>query len=53
VSGSHALVQVRCLNEEGDGAAKNVFRPWAERTQPLSQPLRSDPDDPELLVHVP
>jgi hypothetical protein len=30
-----------------------VFRPWPQRTIPLEQPLLSDEDDPELLLHVP
>jgi hypothetical protein len=24
-----------------------------QRLQPTEQPLRSDPDDPELLLHIP
>jgi hypothetical protein len=45
--------QVRCLNEDAEGSCRNVFRPWEARTQPVAQPLRSDPDDEELLLTVP
>ncbi|KIZ03840.1 hypothetical protein MNEG_4118 [Monoraphidium neglectum] len=44
---------VRCLNEDAEGSCRNVFRPWEARTQPVAQPLRSDPDDEELLLTVP
>eukprot|EP00775_Hariotina_reticulata_P003144 gene3144-3421_t len=45
--------KARCLNEDIEGSCKNVFKPWAQRTQPTEQPLKSDPDDPELLLHIP
>jgi hypothetical protein len=45
--------QIRCLNEDVEGSCRAVFRPWAQRTTPPVQPLRSDPDDPELLLHIP
>lgn len=48
-----SLLQVTCLNEAVDGSCKNVFKPWAERTTPTAIPLRSDDDDPELLLHIP
>lgn len=46
-------LQVRCLNEDVDGSCRNVFRAWGARTQPAEQPLRSDADDCELLLHIP
>lgn len=49
----HHKNQVRCLNEDVEGSCRNVFRPWDERTAPVAQPLRSDADDPELLLHIP
>ena len=46
--------QVSCLNEEEEGSARRVFKPWEQRSQPtLPRPLRSNLDDPELLIHVP
>lgn len=45
--------QIRCLNEDVDGSCKNVFKAWAQRTQATDNPLRSDPDDAELLLHIP
>mmetsp|Transcript_8931 Transcript_8931/g.19060 ORF Transcript_8931/g.19060 Transcript_8931/m.19060 type:complete len:208 (-) Transcript_8931:806-1429(-) len=47
------LPRVVCLNERDQGTAKNVFKPWAQRTQPTPAPLRSNEDDDELLLHVP
>ena len=44
--------QVRCLNEEAEGSCRHVFKPWHERLQ-VGPALRSDEDDPELLLHVP
>ena len=42
------------MNAQEDEAAARVIRPWDERTQTLAgDPLRSDDDDPELIVHVP
>ncbi len=49
----HAWPQVRCLNEQEDGSAQNVFKAWEKRTQPTDHPLRSHEGDSELLVHVP
>jgi hypothetical protein len=47
-------VQVRCLNEQVAGSCRNVFRAWGERMQPATpEPLRSNDDDPELLLHIP
>jgi hypothetical protein len=45
--------QVTCLNEDVDGSCRNVFKPWAQRTSPTEAPLRSNEDDPELLIHIP
>jgi hypothetical protein len=45
--------QVTCLNEHVDGSCRNVFKPWAQRTSPTAAPLRSNEDDPELLIHIP
>lgn len=50
------LQRVRCLNEAPPGgAAPRVFRPWEQRRAAAAAgpALRSDPDDPELLIHVP
>ena len=48
------MSQVRCLNEQEEGSAKRVFKPWETRVQPTQpQPLRSNEDEPELLIHVP
>ncbi|WIA37737.1 hypothetical protein OEZ86_014615 [Tetradesmus obliquus] len=46
-------LHIRCLNEDVDGSCKNVFKAWAQRTQATDNPLRSDPDDAELLLHIP
>lgn len=46
-------LHIRALNAEDAAAAKNVFKPWHERTQPTAIPLRSQEDDPELLIHIP
>ena len=32
---------------------QGMFRAWAERTQDPLQPLRSNEDDPELLITIP
>ena len=45
--------QVRCLNEASEGLCKTVFRPWEQRLDARGPFLRSDDDDPELLLHVP
>ena len=48
------IIQVRCLNEQEQGSAQRVFKPWEQRSQPtLPRPLRSNVDEPELLIHVP
>ncbi|KAF8058416.1 PITH domain-containing protein 1 [Scenedesmus sp. PABB004] len=50
------LAHVRCLNEDVEGSCRHVFRAWAARVAPLEPPavpLRSDPDDCELLLHIP
>lgn len=47
------LPKVRCLNELAPDSCQRVFRPWAERNTPLENPLRSNDDDPELLLHIP
>lgn len=46
-------LQVRCLNAQDVAAARNVFKPWHERLVPTAVPLRSQEDDPELLLHIP
>ncbi|KAG8469899.1 hypothetical protein KFE25_006354 [Diacronema lutheri] len=43
---------VTCLNESVPGACRHVFRPLARRRGEHLE-LRSDDDDPELLIHVP
>ncbi len=48
-----AYTQIRCLNEEVAGSCRNVFRAWEKRLEPADPPLRSNEDDPELLLHVP
>ncbi|GBF98342.1 hypothetical protein Rsub_11236 [Raphidocelis subcapitata] len=48
-----ALEQVHCLNEDVDGSCRNVFRAWDARTAAPEVPLRSDPDDEELLLTIP
>jgi hypothetical protein len=49
--------RVRCLNAEGPAGAPAAVlrRPWASRADPCPPPgpLRSAPDDPELLLHIP
>lgn len=45
--------QVRCLNEAEAGLCKHVFKPWDQRLSTEGPSLRSDEDDPELLIHVP
>lgn len=46
-------LQVRCLNEQEPGSAARVFKPWDKRMEPTENPLRSNEDDSELLIHVP
>lgn len=50
---SGLLPQVRCYNERLAGSCRGVFRPWSERLNFSVQPLESDEDDPELLLHIP
>ena len=45
--------QVRCLNEAVDGSAKAVFKTWDKRLDFGPRPLRSNDEDPELLIHIP
>ena len=46
--------RVTAQNAEDDAAAARVLRPWDERRDPLAgDPLRSDDDDPELILRVP
>jgi len=45
--------QVRCLNEAEEGLCKHVFKPWHRRLDTDGPSLRSDVEDPELLLHVP
>lgn len=47
------MPRVHCLNEATDGSCRKVFKPWSQRTEPTSEPLQSNDDDPELLLHVP
>lgn len=44
---------MRCLNEAEEGTCRHVFKPWDRRLSTDGPTLRSDPDDPELLLHVP
>jgi len=41
-----------CLNERDRGSSQNVFRAWDDRLRRIDNPLRSDDDDPELLLHI-
>jgi hypothetical protein len=46
--------RVSFQNAQEESAAARVIRPWDERLSFLNgNPLRSDDQDPELLVHVP
>lgn len=45
--------QVRCLNEATAGSVLSAFRPWHQRLEVPPSPLKSNDDDPELLIHVP
>ena len=45
--------QVRCLNEAVAGSCQKVFKPWERRADLTGPTLRSEDDDPELLLHVP
>lgn len=44
---------MRCLNEDEEGTCRYIFKPWHRRLEGEGPVLRSDPDDPELLIHVP
>lgn len=50
---TRCLPQVRCLNEQVSGSGRNVLKPWHQRLQPTAEPLRSNEDDTELLLHIP
>eukprot|EP00889_Picochlorum_renovo_P002195 jgi/Picre1/29225/NNA_004617.t1 len=41
-----------CLNESSPSSCLNVFRSWDARLDAIDVPLRSDDDDPELLLHI-
>ncbi|RMZ56541.1 hypothetical protein APUTEX25_001388 [Auxenochlorella protothecoides] len=45
--------QVRCLNELEEGSCQAVFKPWHARLDSSGPNLRSQEDDPELLLYVP
>lgn len=47
------LDHVKCFNEETPDTCKGVFRAWQDRLQVLDNPLRSNEDDPELLLFIP
>ena len=47
------FAQVHCLNEAAEGSCTNIFKPWSERMVPTLEPLCSNDDDPEILLHVP
>lgn len=41
------------MNEEVPGSCRGVFKPWHERLNHDGAVLRSQDDDPELLLYVP
>lgn len=41
-----------CLNESSPSSCLNVFRSWDARLDAIEVPLRSEDDDPELLLHI-
>ena len=45
--------QISVLNASNPDCLKNVFRPWDQRLARDVEPLHSDEDDPELLIHIP
>ncbi|KFM26470.1 PITH domain-containing protein 1 [Auxenochlorella protothecoides] len=45
--------RVRCLNELEEGSCQAVFKPWHARLDSSGPNLRSQEDDPELLLYVP
>lgn len=48
------MANVRCLNELVPKSCQSVFRPWSKRLEePEGGGLLSDPDDAELLLHIP
>eukprot|EP00237_Pycnococcus_provasolii_P004252 CAMPEP_0119196860 /NCGR_PEP_ID=MMETSP1316-20130426/11822_1 /TAXON_ID=41880 /ORGANISM="Pycnococcus provasolii, Strain RCC2336" /LENGTH=209 /DNA_ID=CAMNT_0007192599 /DNA_START=132 /DNA_END=761 /DNA_ORIENTATION=+ len=47
------LPGVTCLNALSEDVLPDVFRPWESRLSHPSSFLRSDPDDPELLLTIP
>lgn len=44
---------MRCFNEAEQGLCQNIFKPWHRRLDTEGPSLRSNADDPELLLHVP
>lgn len=44
---------MRCLNELEEGSCQAVFKPWHARLDSSGPNLRSQEDDPELLLYVP
>jgi PITH domain len=53
LSMAHAESQVRCLNEATENSSQGVFRAWDKRLEAPENPMESNEDDPELLLHVP
>ncbi|GMH44917.1 hypothetical protein BSKO_12874 [Bryopsis sp. KO-2023] len=47
------LPHVVCLNELEEGCCQKVFKPWSQRTDFSGGSLKSNEDDPELLLHIP
>ena len=45
--------KVRCLNEAEEGSCRHIFKSWHRRLERDGPSLISDPDDEELLLHVP
>ena len=46
-------LQIRVLNSAESSSTSEVFRSWAKRLEEPLNPLLSNDDDPELLIHVP
>lgn len=45
---------MRCLNEALEGSCRGIFKPWHQRLDASAgSVLRSEDDDPELLLHIP
>ena len=47
------LPRIRCLNEKENGSCRRIFKPLAERRDHTAGSLRSNDDDPDLLIVVP